>query len=72
MAPSILISATDANEWSASRSNIFTPRYRALGSQRKEDSLGPTVSVEAVEERNVFLSKNRNPAVPPLPRRYTN
>jgi hypothetical protein len=61
-APPFLTSPLDESEWSAARSCRFTPRERAHGSHRIEDSVRPRAGLDAVEKMKISYSgRESNP-----------
>jgi hypothetical protein len=73
IAPPFLISALDGREWSPSSPGRFNPgegppRIHWIGGW-----MGPGAGLDDVDKRKIFApAENRNPAIHPVARRYTN
>jgi hypothetical protein len=54
-APPFLTSTLDAGEWSDSRSDRFTPGYKATGTHWTGGWEGPRTGLDAVEARKIYF-----------------
>jgi hypothetical protein len=70
-----LTSALDGGEWSASRSDRFTPRERAPGTHWIGGWVGPRAVLDTVVKRKIpsprWESNPITPIVQPVAQRYT-
>jgi hypothetical protein len=61
IAPLILTSAQDRDEWSASRPGRFTPRERAPGNHCIGGCVGPRAVLDTAEKKIPSPSRESNP-----------